>query len=205
VEIFQLPALRSFLHQLQYRTACQLSLESESESELLCDWRFTANQFVLATSPLRPTTRNFIFQVNICGYSPYLTCFLTRGWICRLQLLLVLDSAVILRSESRGIHDHISLSQIRDSPNLEGQVPLFISPRNRVARPSSLFASYDVKGLGGGIRPRLHTGSPSATRVTPLITFRREPHDSSIVACVFVVAETCLLSHCISQSLHSNS
>jgi hypothetical protein len=33
--------------------------------------RFTANQFVLATSPLRPTTRIFIFQLNICGYSPY--------------------------------------------------------------------------------------------------------------------------------------
>jgi hypothetical protein len=40
----------------------------------------------------------------------------------------------ILRSESRGTHDHILLSQIRDFPNLEGQVPVFISPRNRVAR-----------------------------------------------------------------------
>jgi hypothetical protein len=32
---------------------------SVSESELLYDWRFTANQFVLAPSPLRPTTRYF--------------------------------------------------------------------------------------------------------------------------------------------------
>jgi hypothetical protein len=30
--------------------------ESESESELLYGWRFTANQFVLATSHLRLTT-----------------------------------------------------------------------------------------------------------------------------------------------------
>jgi hypothetical protein len=29
------------------------------------------------------------------------------------------------RSESRGTIDHILLSQIRDSPNLEGQVPVF--------------------------------------------------------------------------------
>jgi hypothetical protein len=36
--------------------------------------------------------------------------------------------------ESRGIHDHILLSQIRGSPNLEVQVPVFISPRNRVAQ-----------------------------------------------------------------------
>jgi hypothetical protein len=43
-----------------------------------------------------------------------------------------LASAVILGSESRGTRDHISLSQIRDSPNLEGQVPVFISPRHWV-------------------------------------------------------------------------
>jgi hypothetical protein len=89
---------------------------------------------------------------------------LTRGWVCRLQLLLALASAVILRSESRGTHDHILLSQIRDSPNLQGQAPVFISPRNKVAQlypqaPDSLFvASYDSQGYGGGIPTRLHTG-----------------------------------------------
>jgi hypothetical protein len=35
--------------------------------------------FVLATSPLRLTTRTFIFQLNTCGYSPYVTSCLTRG------------------------------------------------------------------------------------------------------------------------------
>jgi hypothetical protein len=39
---------------------------------------------------------------------------LARGRVCRLQLLLVLASAVILGSESRGTRDHILLSQIRD-------------------------------------------------------------------------------------------
>jgi hypothetical protein len=57
-----------------------------------------------------------------------------RGWVCRLQFLLGLASAVILRSDSRGTHDQILLSQIRDSPELEGQVTVFISPRKRVAR-----------------------------------------------------------------------
>jgi hypothetical protein len=72
-----------------------------------------------------------------------------RGWICHLQLLLVLASAVILRSESHVTHDHILLSQIRDSPNLEDQAHVFISPRDRVTRLylqalGSLFvASYD--------------------------------------------------------------
>jgi hypothetical protein len=100
----------------------------------LYDWQFTANQFVLATSPLRLMTTNFIFQLNTCGYSHYVTSSLTRGWVCSLQLLLVLASAVILRSASRGTHDYILLSQIRDSPNLEDQAPVFTSPRNRVAQ-----------------------------------------------------------------------
>jgi hypothetical protein len=111
---------------------CVCVCERERERELLYDWRFTANQFVLAPSPLRPTPSIF-FQLNTCGYSPYVTSSLMRGWVCCLQLLLVLASAVTLGSESRGTHDHILLSQILDPPNLEGHVPVFISPRNRVA------------------------------------------------------------------------
>jgi hypothetical protein len=72
-------------------------------------------------------------QLNTGGYSPYVTSTLTRGWVCRLQFLLVLASAFILRSNSRGNHGNILLSQIWDSLKLEGQVPVFISPRNRVA------------------------------------------------------------------------
>jgi hypothetical protein len=43
---------------------------------------------------------------------------LTREWVCRLQLLLVVASAVILGSGSRGTRDRILLSQIRDFPFL---------------------------------------------------------------------------------------
>jgi hypothetical protein len=92
----------------------------------------------------------------------------TRERVCRLQLLLALASTLILGSESLGVHDHILLSQIRDSPKLEGQVPVFISPRNRVAQLysqalGSLFvASYDSQGYSGGIRTRLHAGATAA-------------------------------------------
>jgi hypothetical protein len=87
----------------------------------------------LAPNPFRLTARIF-FQLNTCGHSPYGTSSLTRGWVCRLQLPLVLASTVLLRSESRGTHDHIFLSQVRGSPNLECQVPVFIFPRNRVVQ-----------------------------------------------------------------------
>jgi hypothetical protein len=97
------------------------------------------------------------FQLNPCVYSAYVTSSLTRGWIFHLQLLLFLASPVILKSESRVTHDHLSLSQIRDSTNLESQVPVFICPRNRIApfypqALGSLFvASYDSQGYGEGI------------------------------------------------------
>jgi hypothetical protein len=61
------------------------------------------------------------------------------------------------RSHSWVTRDHNLLSQIRNSPNLEGQVPIFISPRNRVAQLypqalDSLFvAFYDSHGYGAGI------------------------------------------------------
>jgi hypothetical protein len=94
------------------------------------------------------------FQLNTCGYSPYITSSLTKGWVCRLQLLLPLSSAVIPASEPHGIHDHILLPHIRDSPNPEGQVPVLYPPGT-----GFLFvASCDSQDYSAGIRPRFHTG-----------------------------------------------
>jgi hypothetical protein len=128
----------------------------------------------LATTPLILTTSNF-FQLNTCGHSPSATSSLTRGWVCNLQLLLDLASAVIVESESRGTRDHILLPQIRGSHNLEDQIFVFISPRNRVARLHSqtlgsiFFASYDSQGYGGGIRTRFHTGLNPYLSARPFI------------------------------------
>jgi hypothetical protein len=98
---------------------CQRHIRVRVKSELLYDWRFTSNEFFLTTSPLKLTTSNFIFQLNTCSCNPYVTSSPTR---------------VLFMSEFHGNHDHILPSQIRDSPNLEDQVPVFISPRKRVTR-----------------------------------------------------------------------
>jgi hypothetical protein len=72
--------------------------------------------------------------------------------------------AVILKSESCGSHDHILLSQIRDPPNLEGQVSVFKPHRNKVAQlyhqalGSHSVASYDSQGYVEVFRVHLHTG-----------------------------------------------
>jgi hypothetical protein len=66
-----------------------------SESELLYDWRFAASQFVFATSPFRLRTSNFIFQLNTCGYSLYVTSSLTRRWVCLLRICLAFHQVYI--------------------------------------------------------------------------------------------------------------
>jgi hypothetical protein len=114
-----------------------------------------------------------------------------RGWVCHLQLLLVLANAVILRSESHGTHDRVLLSQIRDSPNLDGQVPIFISPRNRVARlyPQALGVPfcrlpYDSQGYGWSIRHR----SPLTTQLR-LDPIENTGCSSSLLFSVYLVLQ----------------
>jgi hypothetical protein len=68
-------------------------------------------------------------QLRVCWYG---ALSLTRGWVCRLQLLLALANAVILGSEPLGTRDRFETS-------------LFV-------------ASYDLQGYGGVIRPHLHMG-----------------------------------------------
>jgi hypothetical protein len=70
---------------------------------------------------------NFIFQLNTCGYSPYVTSSLTRGWVCRLQLLLVLSSAVILGSELYS-WPHFTVSRFEIYPTWRVRSPYFYPP-----------------------------------------------------------------------------
>jgi hypothetical protein len=125
----------------------------------------------------------FVFLSYSCG-------FVEVGRPLRRQAL---TSAVILGSESRGTHDHILLSQVRDSSNLDGQVPVFISPRNRVARLyphalGSLFvASYVSQGYGGGILALNRICSPGTDRTEDV---------SSIIARSLVTGETTCPQSC---------
>jgi hypothetical protein len=96
------------------------------------------------------------------------------------------------------------------TPNLEGQVLIFLSPRKKVARlyPQALgslsVASYDSQGYGGGIRPRLHTEVSNwvAQIIFLIITLhwpstRHHYKGNYIVVFVFVAAGTCLPTRCL--------
>jgi hypothetical protein len=61
-------------------------------------------------------TTRFLLLSDSSEFVDVVALSLTRGRVCRLQLLLELASAVILGSESCGTRYHILLSQIRDFP-----------------------------------------------------------------------------------------
>jgi hypothetical protein len=78
--------------------SCQLhtSHNCSSQPKLLYDWRLTANQFLLASTPLRPTTRGFSFpQLNCYGINPYVTSWLTKRWVCLLWICLAFRQVYI--------------------------------------------------------------------------------------------------------------
>jgi hypothetical protein len=76
--------------------------------------------------------QSFYLTTEHLSYSPYVISCLTRGLICRVQLLLALARAVILGSESRGTHDHILLSQIPRLVQPGGPDPRIYIPQEQV-------------------------------------------------------------------------
>jgi hypothetical protein len=94
---------------------CLFEFESESEPEsyITTDGRrpvcFGINHSSGAYDQIFITVR----QLQVCWRG---ALSLTRGRVCRIQLLLVLASVVIVGSESRVTRDHILLSQIWDFP-----------------------------------------------------------------------------------------
>jgi hypothetical protein len=103
----------------------------------------------------------FFRELQVCHF---VAPSLTRGRLCNLLLLLVLASAMPVGSDSRGTEYHWG------SLNLEVQVSVFITPRNRVAQiyPRELgslsIASYDSQGYGTGILSRLYAGTLSNSK-----------------------------------------
>jgi hypothetical protein len=177
------------------------------KSKLLYDLQ-SVSQYVLASSTLVGLATRYYFLSECC-------CL-------KFAVLYLLDA---LSDESTGLQFAVqSLNGpchaepvtilyclTWDSPNLEGQVPVFISPRNRMAQlyPRALgslyVVSYDSQGYGGGILTLPLPGGTnwSATFIW-YVTDRieDESNNSSIVVCVFVTAITSLCSRWLPASVH---
>jgi hypothetical protein len=112
------------------------------------------------------THNQFLILLEI-SFRQFQACYfvapsLTRGRVCNLlyNCLWTLPEQSLLGRSPLEL-TVISYCLIWDSPNLEGQVPVFISPTYKVAQlyPRALgslsVAFYDSHGCGGGILTRL--------------------------------------------------
>jgi hypothetical protein len=97
--------------------------------ELYYDRRWVGQSVLVSSSHVGLMTR-FLLLSDHCGFW-YGAPSLTRGRDCLLQCTVYNIQ-------------YILLSQIWDSPNLEDQVPVFISPRNRVARLYPRALGFDL-------------------------------------------------------------
>jgi hypothetical protein len=127
-------------------------------------------------------------------------------------LLLALASTLIFRFYSHGTRDHISLFQIRDSPNLGvGQVSVFKFPRSSVAQLypqalGSLFVTYCYsQAYVGVIRPHLHTGDSFSSYLAYLyVSARHGPrrkYNSSVAVHLLSWKRACLRSHYLATAV----
>jgi hypothetical protein len=102
---------------------------------------------------------------------------LTKIRVCRLQLLLALAAQSFKCPSSAGLMTKFYSLRFEIPPT---QVPVFISPRNRVARlylwalGSVSVASYDSQGYGGSIRTSPHAGRIIKAKVTLRLTVYRQ-------------------------------
>jgi hypothetical protein len=99
-----MPILQNSTQFLKYLLA-----ESVSESESYVATDGPSASLSWNKAPIWGLRPDFHYSQTVVGRSS-----LTKRWVCRLQLLLVLASAVIVGSESLGTRDHILLSPIRD-------------------------------------------------------------------------------------------
>jgi hypothetical protein len=113
----------------QLPTLNRMIPEPESESELYYDRR-SVGQSVLVSSPIRGLWPDFYYCQTIADLLKWRYLSNERTSLSS-TIAAVFASAAVLRFESHGAHDHILLSQIWDSPNLEDQVPVYCIPQEQ--------------------------------------------------------------------------
>jgi hypothetical protein len=119
--------------------------------------RSTVGQYGLVSSPLRDSSPDITFCLKVA------VLFL---WGALSDERMGLQSAVQpLNGPSHAELVTLLCCLIWDSPNLEDQVPVFISPRNRVAQLYSrvlgflYVSSYDSQGYQSVVHTGQHSGS----------------------------------------------
>jgi hypothetical protein len=131
--------------------------------------RQSVDQSVLVSGAHQGPATNFSFSMKFpshsCRFVIFVAPSLTRGRVCNLlynYFWALPEQSLLGRSPAE--LTAILYCLIWDSPNLEGQVPVFVSLMNRVARlyPWALVPFLSPlttrRDCGGGILTCLHTG-----------------------------------------------
>jgi hypothetical protein len=106
------PFLLSLLNNLRLPSQETLSVLSQSQGQSYVTTDGQSSSLSWCQAPIWGLRPDFYYCQTVAGFLMWGALSLTREWVCRLQLLLVLTSAVILGSEPHGTCDHILLSQI---------------------------------------------------------------------------------------------
>jgi hypothetical protein len=178
-----------FCRLCNFKSKSQLT---KSKSKLLHKWRFTVSHFVFVSDSLRFKTSNFIFQLNTCGYSLYVTSSLMRGMGCRLQLILVLASALFSGPSPAGLMTKFHCLRFETPPTWRAR-SLYLYP------PRTDWLGYTPKHWASfSSSPTTHRATvelfdPASTILVLVIKPRDGPHKNvfSIITCFLVVGETC--------------
>jgi hypothetical protein len=112
-------------------------LKLKLKLKLLYDRQSVGQSVLVSGAHLGPATNFFLLEISFRQLRVYYSVAspLTRGRVCNLLVNLLLDLPEhSLLGRSPAELTTIFYCLIWDSPNLEGQVPVFISPRNRVAQ-----------------------------------------------------------------------
>jgi hypothetical protein len=115
------------LHKLNWSELTVNSKWTPPKSKLYYDWRSVGQCVLVSGTYLGPATNFFPSIFN--NFRQLWVCWcgapsLTRSQVCSFQFLPFSDLS------PTGLMSIFYCLYFRDSPNLEGQVPVFISPRN---------------------------------------------------------------------------
>jgi hypothetical protein len=155
------------MRELFWQHEC-LKLKMKLKLKLIYDRQSVGQSVLVSETHLGPATNfsfSLKFSLDICGFVIlYLPLWREDGSL----IYCTIASGPRQTSHSWGRNPAeltaIFYGLIWVSPDLDGQVPIFISPRNRVAQSypralGSLFiSSYGSQGYGGGILTRHQTG-----------------------------------------------
>jgi hypothetical protein len=114
----------------------------------------------LGAQPLE-THDQYFFQLNTCGYSPYVTSCLTRGWSVIYNYCWLSPAQSFSGPSPVGHMTIFYCLEVETSPTWRTRYLYLYAPETGwpsyiLGTEYPFMASYEAQGYGNGVRTRLH-------------------------------------------------